>query len=87
MINPLLELAGAAAEWRHRTVEEPVRWATRRAVLDWFATTLPGCVEAPATLLAPAMAEAPGSGNAWSYVDARACSPRRAVGRNEKLTP
>lgn len=79
MINPLLELAGAAAEWRHRTVEEPVRWATRRAVLDWFATTLPGCVKAPATLLAPAMAEAQGSGNAWSYVDACVCSPRRAA--------
>lgn len=79
MMNPLVELAEAAADWRHRTVEEPVRWATRRAVLDWFATTLPGCAEAPAALLAPAMAEAPGSGNAWSYVDDRPCSPRRAA--------
>lgn len=79
MTNPLSTLAEAAADWRHRTIERSVRWATRRAVLDWFATTLPGCVRAPATLLAPAMMEAEGSGNAWSYVDARACSSRRAA--------
>jgi len=79
MTNPLSILAGAAANWRHRPVDEVVRWATRRAVLDWFATTLPGCVRAPATILAPALMEAEGSGSAWSYVDARACSPRRAA--------
>lgn len=79
MINPLSTLAEAAADWRHRPLDDSVRWATRRAVLDWFSTTLPGCVRAPATLLAPAMAEVEGSGSAWSYVDARACSPRRAA--------
>lgn len=79
MTNPLSILAEAAAEWRHRTVDESVRWAARRAVLDWFATTLPGCIRAPATLLAPAMTEVEGSGSAWCYVDARACSPRRAA--------
>lgn len=79
MINPLLILAGAADDWRRRPLDEKVRWATRRAVLDWFATTLPGCVRAPATILAPAMAEVEESGRAWSYVDARACSPRRAA--------
>lgn len=79
MTSPLSTLAEAAADWRHRTIEEPVRWATRRAVLDWFATTLPGCVRVPATLLAPAMLEVEDSGMAWSYVDGRACSPRRAA--------
>ncbi|PKA43701.1 2-methylcitrate dehydratase [Rhizobium sullae] len=79
MINPLSTLAEAAADWRHRPLDDSVRWATRRAVLDWFATTLPGCVRAPATILAPAMLEMEGSGSAWSYVDARACSPRRAA--------
>ncbi|NKM88127.1 MmgE/PrpD family protein [Rhizobium laguerreae] len=79
MINPLSTLAEAAADWRHRPLDESVRWATRRAVLDWFATTLPGCVRAPATILAPAIMEVEGSGSAWSYVDARAGSPRRAA--------
>lgn len=79
MSNPLSILSDAAAQWHRRPIEEAVRWATRRAVLDWFATTLPGCVRPPATLLAPAMVEGEGSGSAWSYVDARACSPRRAA--------
>ncbi len=79
MINPLLTLAEVAHDWRNHPLEDDVRWATRRAVLDWFATTVPGCVRAPATMLAPAMAEVEGSGGAWSYVDARASSPRRAA--------
>ncbi|QXC49352.1 MmgE/PrpD family protein [Agrobacterium salinitolerans] len=79
MTNPLLRLAEVAADWRHRPVEEPVRWATRRAILDWFATTLPGCVRAPATIMAPAMMETEGSGRAWCYVDEKSCSPRRAA--------
>lgn len=79
MINPLLVLAEAAGDWRTRPLDDAVCWAARRAVLDWFATTLPGCVRAPATILAPAMDEVEGSGRAWCYVDARACSPRRAA--------
>lgn len=79
MINPLSILAGAAEDWRERPLEGEVRWAARRAVLDWFATMLPGCIRQPATLLAPAMKEVAGSGSAWCYVDARTCSPRRAA--------
>lgn len=44
MINPLSILAGAAKDWRERPLEGEVRWAARRAVLDWFATMLPGCI-------------------------------------------
>jgi 2-methylcitrate dehydratase PrpD len=79
MNNPLLTLAQAADDWRNRPLDDEVSWAARRAMLDWFATTLPGCVRAPATILAPAMEEVEGSGRAWCYVDARACSPRRAA--------
>jgi len=79
MNNPLLILSQAAHDWRSRPLDEPVQWAARRALLDWFATMLPGCVRAPATLLAPAMVEIEASGGAWSYVDGRNCTARRAA--------
>lgn len=79
MSNPLLALAHASAEWRTCPIDRDVQWAVRRAILDWFATTLPGCVRAPATMLASAFPEPDGSGAAWSYVDGRASTPRRAA--------
>lgn len=56
-----------------------VAWATRRAVLDWFATTLPGCVMEPATLLVPALRFERTVGNAICYVNGARMSPRQAA--------
>lgn len=79
MTNPLLALADAAARWRDGALPQPVAWAARRAVLDWFATMLPGCVLAPATLLATALAPERPSGGAVCYVDGQGASPRHAA--------
>ncbi len=74
--NPLLELGKAAADWHRRPLTEEVQHAARRALLDWFATTLPGCVEPPATLLAQALL--PGGG-AYCYVSGAMRPPREAA--------
>ncbi|MHA6965135.1 MmgE/PrpD family protein [Zobellella denitrificans] len=79
MTNPLLALASAAAEWQHRDLVPEVEWATRRAILDWFATTLPGCVLAPATLLTNAFSASRGNGGAICYVDGLTGSARHAA--------
>ncbi len=79
MTNPTQALADLAANWRHRELGESVTWATRRVILDWFATTLPGCVLPPATLLAKALADDRGSGRAICYVDGQPASARHAA--------
>lgn len=79
MANPLMALADAAAAWRTRDMPREVEWCARRALLDWFAATLPGCIEAPATLLADAIAPCPGAGAAVCYVDGRSGPARRAA--------
>lgn len=79
MSNPTLVLAEAAASWHHRDLDDDLRWATRRVILDWFATTLPGCPLPPATLLAEALAACRGTGNAICYVDGQPASARHAA--------
>ncbi len=79
MNNPLLSLAEAANHWRHRDLPADVVWSTRRAILDWFATTLPGCVLPPATLLASALGPGRGAGGAHCYVDGKAADARHAA--------
>ncbi len=79
MKNPLTTLAGVAADWQHRDLTDSVIWATRRAMLDWFATTLPGCIYPPATVLARALATTRGHGGAHCYVDGQIGSPRYAA--------
>lgn len=78
-MDAVRELAAIAAEWRHRPVDADVEWAARRAVLDWFATTLPGCRQPPATLLAGALASQRGGGGAWCYVDGQPGTARHAA--------
>jgi 2-methylcitrate dehydratase PrpD len=78
MTNPLVKLAGMADEWRSCPVTDEVRGAVARATLDWFATTMPGAVRAPATLLAAADLGA-GTGNAICYVEGRTTCPRNAA--------
>ena len=77
--NPLFLLADRAASWGRGALPEPITWAARRAILDWFATTLPGCVLPPATRLAAALDDGRGSGRAVSYVDGIRCAPRHAA--------
>lgn len=79
MGNPLIELANTAAGWQRIALPQPVAWATRRALLDWFATTLPGSAMAPATLLLPALAADRGTGGAICYVDGARSAPRHAA--------
>ena len=79
MNHPIESLARVADEWQRRSLPPEVDWATRRALLDWFATTLPGTRHAPATLLSKAFASARGSGKAVCYVDRRQSAPRYAA--------
>ncbi|MCP8687662.1 MmgE/PrpD family protein [Marinobacterium sedimentorum] len=79
MTNPLIALANAAAAWQRQSLTEDVTWATRRSILDWFATTLPGCVLPPSTLLSDAFADSRGQGNAICYVNGLTGSPRNAA--------
>lgn len=77
--NPLERLAQAAYQWNVRPLGDEIDWAARRALLDWFATTLPGCSQAPATLLSDAFATTRGEGSAVCYVDGHLGSPRYAA--------
>lgn len=62
MDNPIVTLAETANAWRTTPLSQEVAWAARRVVLDWFATTLPGCGEPPARLLAEALSDEPEGG-------------------------
>ncbi|WP_072298389.1 MmgE/PrpD family protein [Paracoccus sp. SM22M-07] len=75
----LAELAGSAGQWRTRALTPDLSQAARNAVLDWFATTLPGCVLPPATILATALSSEAGPGGAICYVDGRRMAPRTAA--------
>ncbi|KPQ22647.1 MmgE/PrpD family protein [Halomonas sp. HL-93] len=79
MAKPLERLAQTADHWNTRPLDAEIDWAARRALLDWFATTLPGCRQAPATLLSDAFAATRGEGRAVCYVDGRLGSPRYAA--------
>lgn len=80
MRNPLLVLADHAASWRKRELPADVAHHARRALLDWFAATLPGCLRPPATLIAAALAEeARGGGGAVCYVTGRRVPLRHAA--------
>ena len=77
--NPLNALADLASDWQHRDLTGSVVWATRRAILDWFATTLPGCACPPATILSDAFGPSRGKGQAICYVDGQPSDPRYAA--------
>lgn len=78
-LNPLTTLAEAAADWLDRPLSAEVEHHARRAVLDWFAALMPGCVDGPALLLAGALASERGQGRAVSYVDGGLGAPRHAA--------
>lgn len=79
MRNPLIALAEAAAARREAELAPDIEWSARRAVLDWFATMLPGCREQPATLVIDALAEEKTSGGAVCYIDGALRSPRQSA--------
>lgn len=53
--------------------------AARRVTVDWFAATMPGSVEAPATLLREGLADELGHGRATLLPDGMAVAPRTAA--------
>jgi 2-methylcitrate dehydratase PrpD len=53
--------------------------AARRVTVDWFAATIPGSVEAPATLLREALSDELGHGRAMLLSDGLAAAPRTAA--------
>jgi len=78
MTRAAARLATLAADWHTRPMSGAVLGATRRATLDWFATTLPGTIRSPATLLASG-ASGTGGGNAICYADGRRTGARTAA--------
>jgi 2-methylcitrate dehydratase PrpD len=77
--NPLTTLAVHAASWHRRPWPAGLEHHARRALLDWFAATLPGTRRAPATLLAAALADERGQGQAICYADGQRGAARHAA--------
>ncbi len=78
MTRAIERLADLAAGWREASLSEALREAVQCATLDWFATTLPGTLQPPATLLA-ASGLGRAAGNAWCYTGERRIDPRSAA--------
>ncbi len=79
MDNPLPRLAAHAVSWRDRPLPPEVAHHARRALIDWFAAMLPGCQQAPASLLGTALAADRGTGASISYVDGCGTGLRHAA--------
>ena len=77
--NPLLTLAAHAASWRDRPLPPALEHHARRALVDWFAALIPGAHQAPASLMAAALAAERGEGGALCYADGRRGAPRHAA--------
>ncbi len=77
--NPLMRFAQAADDWCSCPLNDAIAHDARRAVLDWFAALLPGCVEGPVIPLSRALASGRGTGRAVAYVDGAFGSARHAA--------
>lgn len=77
--NPMIQLAQAADDWRSCELSPSVVHDARRAVLDWFAAMLPGCVEGPVVPLSHALASERGEGAAIVYANESTGSARHAA--------
>ena len=62
-----------------RALPAPVVHHARRALIDWFASMLPGSRMEPATLLAAALEDELGTGRAWTYAAQRRAPLRTAA--------
>ncbi len=78
MTTAVGKLADLAAGWLDASISADLRNAVHCATLDWFATTLPGTLQTPATLLAASGLGRSG-GNAWCYTSERRIDPRSAA--------
>jgi 2-methylcitrate dehydratase PrpD len=72
-------LADYAAREQTAALSEEVRHHAKRALIDWFAALLPGAVLPPATLLADALEDELGHGNAIVYGNNRSAALRAAA--------
>ncbi len=77
MTTAVERLADLADGWLDASISDEVRTAVQCATLDWFATTLPGTLQAPATLLAASGLAR--DGKAWCYTSERRIDPRSAA--------
>lgn len=77
--DPMMQLAQAANGWRSCDLSSAVAHDARRAVLDWFAAMLPGCVEGPVASLSRALEMERGQGAAVSYAEGATGSARHAA--------
>lgn len=77
-VTLLQRFAARAVALRDGALPPPVVHAAKRCLIDWYAATLPGSREAPATLLEAALAEELGHGGA-SLIDGRSAPVRAAA--------
>ena len=76
---PVHAFAGFVAELDADRLHNEVLHHARRCLIDWYATTVPGSVRAPATLLRDALGEELGRGHARLLPDAQPASARAAA--------
>ena len=79
MSTVLEQLAGYAVRLGGSTLPVEVDHAAKRCLIDWFAATIPGGVEPPATLLVKALDEELDRGRARLVPTGRRTSPRTAA--------
>lgn len=79
MDNPLVSLSRQAEHWRFQQLTPGLEVAARRAILDWFATTLPGAKEEPSLALLQAVQFEEFPGRSVCYADGKMRSPRAAA--------
>ena len=65
-LNPIARLADEACAITALDLPATVLHAAKRCVIDWYATTLPGTVDAPARSLEQGLADELGHGQAWT---------------------
>lgn len=75
----LTKLGAYAAEVATETLPVEIQHAAKQRCVDWFATTIPGSVVAPATLLREALAEDVGRGGARLIPDGVNATTRTAA--------
>lgn len=68
-----------AAGLRTAPLSDEVRHHAERAIVDWFAACVPGGVMAPATLVAEALADQVGAGNASLVPGGQRATPQTAA--------
>lgn len=71
--------AGFAVAARSMSLPDAAVHHAKRGVIDWFAATLPGGFEAPATLMTQALAEDTGHGAAHLLPSGLSATPRTAA--------